>query len=119
MMNPYVVASIRKMRADRSLRLPAAIIGVDVAMTSQATAFLDATMINHGGNRARICTAIAHTLSDDELVSVLVFYRNQRNKRVMVLREHSAPQVVIDNVLRVTPGEAILVRLAGKRGIVV
>lgn len=119
MMNPYVVASIRKMRADRSLHLPAAIIGGDVAMTSQATAFLDATMINHGGNRARICTAIAHTLSDDELVSMLVFYRNQRNKRVMVLRERSAPQVVIDNVLRVTPGEAILVRLAGKRGIVV
>jgi len=63
MINPYHVAAVRKQQALRALHLPPA-QPEGVNFTQQMNDFLDATAINHGGNRAKICTGIAHRMSD-------------------------------------------------------
>lgn len=113
MTNPYVLASVRKMQQDRKLRLPSAQSGD--GHSERIDAFLSATAIGHRGNRARVCTGIANTMSDDDLQKTYNLLTTERDRIVQKLVELDAPEVIITNARKETQAIGILRRVIKKR----
>jgi hypothetical protein len=116
MQNPYVVASIRKQQALRSLRLPPA-QDPSVRHTERLSAFFEAIRISVPKNRSRVLTAIAHSMTDDEVREALGRRQRERDTEVARLSGLNAPQVMIENAARKTSADDILLRVAKKRNL--
>jgi hypothetical protein len=114
-MNPYVRASIAKQQRDRALRLPPAQSPEMDGLSERSHAFMEATAINHGGNRAKVCTAIAGQMTEEQIRQTIAVFSSERKKRAAKLRSLDAPAVIVENEERETPHERLLARVLAKR----
>jgi len=59
--------------------------------------FFDAMCINHAGNRARVCTAIAWRMSRDEVAETIRRIDADRQATANKLEGLDAPEVIVNN----------------------
>lgn len=96
MRNPYIAALVRTAEAGRAHQ-PASATALKPSLPERISAFFEALAINHGGNRARVCTGIAHTMSGAELADTIRRLEADQAESTAKLRSLDAPPVIIAN----------------------
>lgn len=96
MLNPYAIAFSR-VNVRATVAAPPRREVPKCTLTPKMSKFLDAMAIGHGGNRAKVCTAIAHLMSDEEIVGMIGRLLANREERVQKLTELDAPEVILVN----------------------
>ncbi len=114
--NPYQAEAARKFHRLRAMQLQPIVKKTEAS--ERVEAFLGATEIPHGGNRAKVCTGIAHTMSDNDVVDAINLMRAEIAEQVSKLTALSAPEVLITNARRQPPGLKMLMKIAIQRGLV-
>lgn len=93
--NPYTLALMRESAMAASFN-PAKAAPVKT-MPKLVSDFFDAMEINHGGNRARVCTGIAHRMSKEDLQEAIRRLRADQQERGDFIKSLNAPEVIITN----------------------
>lgn len=83
---------------------------------TQVEKFFDAMDIGHGGNKASVCTAIAHTMTPDNLRDAITRLTREQAEYAQKLADLGAPEVIVTNAGRKYLGSIrILERALGGR----
>ena len=94
--NPYAAAAgLAALKI--ATALPPRVTPTKPVMSTAVGEFFDALCINHGGNRAKVSTALAHRLSDNEVRDAITRLIDGRNRRVAELAALNAPEVILRN----------------------
>ena len=98
MINPYTLALLRSTKAAQDQAPARPTQGLDkVACSERVLAFFASMEINHGGNKARVETGIAHTMSKIEIDDTIARLIADRDESANYLTELNAPPVIIEN----------------------
>lgn len=80
--------------------------------------FFDALCINHGGNRAKVSTALAHRMTTDEVKDAIHRLHKERTDKANKLAALNAPECILINCRKEDqPAINLLNRVLKSRGL--
>lgn len=98
-MNPYTAALLRQQERVRSIT-PGEATPTVAACSERVSAFFDALEIGHGGNRARVCTGIAHTMCQSEIDEAISRIARDDEATATMLEGLGIPAIIVTNARR-------------------